>query len=150
LFSIIYVGEIIVAKKLKDFQNENQIVKMVKDSAHQIWLAGLGAFSKAQEEGSKLFETLVKEGQEVEARTKKVSGENVEEARAKTSGTWDKLEQVFEDRVSRALNQLGVPTRNDIQELADRVEELSRNVKELTKVESSAKNGSGSSTTGQS
>jgi len=136
-----------VAKKLKDFQNENQIVKMVKDSAHQIWLAGLGAFSKAQEEGSKLFETLVKEGQEVEARTKKVGEEGVEEARAKTSGTWDKLEQVFEDRVSRALNQLGVPTRNDIQELADRVEELSKNVRELTKVESSgSKSGSGPST----
>jgi len=127
-----------VAKKLKDFQNENQIVKMVKDSAHQIWLAGLGAFSKAQDEGSKLFETLVQEGQEVEARTKKVSSEGVEEAKAKTSGTWDKLEQVFEDRVSRALNQLGVPTRNDIQELAERVEELSKNVKELTKVESSS------------
>jgi poly(hydroxyalkanoate) granule-associated protein len=127
-----------VAKKLKDFQNENQIVKMVKDSAHQIWLAGLGAFSKAQDEGSKLFETLVQEGQEVEARTKKVSSEGVEEAKVKTSGTWDKLEQVFEDRVSRALNQLGVPTRNDIQELAERVEELSKNVKELTKVESSS------------
>lgn len=136
-----------MAKKLKDFQNENQIVKMVKDSAHQIWLAGLGAFSKAQEEGSKLFETLVKEGQEVEARTKKVGEEGVEEARAKTSGTWDKLEQVFEDRVSRALNQLGVPTRNDIQELADRVEELSKNVKELTKVESSgSKSANGPST----
>lgn len=131
-----------MAKKLKDFQNENQIVKMVKDSAHQIWLAGLGAFSKAQEEGSKLFESLVKEGQEVEARTKKVSEEGVEEVRAKTSGTWDKLEQVFEDRVSRALNQLGVPTRNDIQELAERVEELSKNVKELTKLESSASKGS--------
>jgi poly(hydroxyalkanoate) granule-associated protein len=130
-----------VAKKLKDFQNENQIVKMVKDSAHQIWLAGLGAFSKAQEEGSKLFEVLVKEGQEVEARTKKVGEEGVEEARAKTSGTWDKLEQVFEDRVSRALNQLGVPTRNDIQELAERVEELSKNVKELTKMESSPSKG---------
>lgn len=131
-----------MAKKLKDFQNENQIVKMVKDSAHQIWLAGLGAFSKAQEEGSKLFESLVKEGQEVEARTKKVGEEGVEEVRAKTSGTWDKLEQVFEDRVSRALNQLGVPTRNDIQELAERVEELSKNVKELTKLESSTSKGS--------
>lgn len=130
-----------MAKKLKDFQNENQIVKMVKDSAHQIWLAGLGAFSKAQEEGSKLFESLVKEGQEVEARTKKVSEEGVEEAKAKTSGTWDKLEQVFEDRVSRALNQLGVPTRNDIQELAERVEELSKNVKELTRIESSTSKG---------
>lgn len=134
-----------MAKKLKDFQNENQIVKMVKDSAHQIWLAGLGAFSKAQEEGNKLFETLVKEGQEVEARTKKVSEDSVEEARVKTAGTWDKLEQVFEDRVSRALNQLGVPTRNDIQELADRVEELSRNVKELTKAESSSKIGNSAS-----
>ncbi|OQW95862.1 MAG: hypothetical protein BWK79_00950 [Beggiatoa sp. IS2] len=123
-------------KKLKDIkeaQNENQVIKMVRDSAHQIWLAGLGAFAKAQEKGNETFEALVKEGEAVEARTKKVTEDNIEEAKNKTTGTWDKLEQVFEDRVSRTLNQLGVPTRNDIQELASRVEELSKSVKELTK-----------------
>lgn len=122
---------------MKDFQDDNHLGKTLTNSTYQVWLAGIGALSKAREGGEALFESLVKEGQEVEARTREVSKENVEEAKLKTSGTWDKLEQVFEDRVSRALNQLGVPTRNDIQELAERVEELSQNVKELTKVESS-------------
>lgn len=121
-------------KKLKDIQKENhQVVKMVKDSAHQIWLAGLGAFAKAQEEGSKLFDTLVKEGELVEARTKKVTEDHIGEAKNKTTGTWDKLEQVFEDRVTRVLNHLHVPTSNDIQDLSKRVEELSKSVKALTK-----------------
>jgi poly(hydroxyalkanoate) granule-associated protein len=125
-----------VEKKLKRTAlGENHFTKLVKDSAHQIWLAGLGAFAKAQEEGSKFFETLVKEGEEIESRTKKVAEEKVEEAKTKTSDTWDKLEQVFEDRVSRALNRLGVPTNDDIKNLSKRMEELNRSIKELIKAQ---------------
>jgi poly(hydroxyalkanoate) granule-associated protein len=110
------------------------------DSARQIWLAGLGAFSKAEEEGGKLFESLVKEGEEVEARTRKTAEEKVEEVKGKmkevkdkVSDTWDDLEQVFEDRVARVLNRLGVPTNDDVQELSKRVEELHESVKVLIK-----------------
>jgi poly(hydroxyalkanoate) granule-associated protein len=103
----------------------------VLDSAHQIWLAGLGAFSMAQEEGSKLFENLVKQGEQVEKRTRKAAGERLQAVTSQTSGTWDKLEQVFEDRVSRSLNRLGVPTKKDVDQLAKRVSELSRAVNAL-------------------
>ena len=48
-------------------------------------------------------------------------------------GTWDKLEQVFEDRVERALSKLGVYTQNDVQRLAQRVDELSAAVNKLLK-----------------
>lgn len=125
-------------KKSKEevVQKEGSIL----DSARQIWLAGLGAFAKAEEGGSKLFESLVKDGEEVEARTRKAASEKVEEVRGKVdevrgraTDTWDGLEQVFEDRVARVLNRLGVPTHEDIQELSKRVEELNENVKALNK-----------------
>lgn len=120
-------------KNLRETLTENHFAKMVKDSAHQIWLAGLGAFSKAQEEGNRLFETLVVEGEKVEAQTKKVAEEKVEEARHRTSDTWDKLEQLFEDRVSRALSRLGVPTNDDVQQLSKQIEALNESIKELIK-----------------
>ena len=127
-------------KRLKDKSNEKQVMGGVVDSARQIWLAGLGAFSKAEEEGGKLFESLVKEGEEVEARTRKTAEEKVEEVKGKmkevkdkVSDTWDDLEQVFEDRVARVLNRLGVPTNDDVQELSKRVEELHESVKVLIK-----------------
>ncbi len=123
-----------MVKKLKDTTaNENQIIKMVKDSAHQIWLAGLGAFVKTQQEGNKLFESLVQEGEKIESRTKKSAEEKLETMKNKVpdNSTWDKLEQVFENRVSRALGQLGVPTRNDVLNLSKRVEDLSDSVKKL-------------------
>jgi hypothetical protein len=52
-------------------------------------------------------------------------------------GTWDKLEQVFEDRVARALSKLGVYTQNDVQRLAVRVDELAAAVNKLVKAPAS-------------
>ena len=114
----------------------------VKDSAQQIWLAGLGAFSKAQQEGSKVFEGLVKEGLSIQRKTQAVAEERIADATSrmttmasditsKASGQWDKLETIFEDRVARTLNKLGVPTAHDIDELIARIDELNRNVQKL-------------------
>ena len=113
-------------------------------SSHQIWLAGLGAFAKAQQEGMKMFETLVKQGESVESKTREAAASTAEAARhaAKTKakqmqamagGTWDKLEQVFEDRVARALGHLGVYTSADVKRLTERVDELSEAVNALLK-----------------
>jgi len=119
------------------------VSKTVMDSAQQIWLAGLGAFAKAQAEGGKLFESLVKEGAALDAKTRKFTEGKVAEARGNVEGalgqvrersqeTWDKLEKVFEDRVSRALGKLGIPGRDEIKMLTRRVEELSGEVRKLT------------------
>src|SRR5690349_24694728 len=112
------------------------------DSAQQVWMAGMGALSKAQGEGSKLFETLVKEGVNLEQKTRKMATGKVDEVRGavettvsqvkdRAADTWDKLEKVFEDRVSRVLNKLGVPGRNEMQALLDRVEDLNRTVRKM-------------------
>lgn len=123
-----------MVKKLKALAGgagENQFAQTVKDSAQQIWLAGLGAFVKAQAEGMKAFNSLVKEGETLQSRTTRAAGEKVAEAAARASGTWDKLEQVFEDRVARSLSRLGVPTKKDIETLSKRVAELTEVVQKL-------------------
>ena len=48
----------------------------------------------------------------------------VGQARERAADTWDKLEKVFEDRVQRALVKLGVPGRDDLNALTERVERL--------------------------
>lgn len=116
--------------------------KSIMESAQQIWLAGLGAFTKAREDGTKLFENLVKEGLSLEAATRKIATGKVDEVRGavetgvsqvreRTQETWDRLEQVFESRVSRALGKLGVPGRKDLDELLKRVDELNSQVIKL-------------------
>ena len=95
--------------------------RTVKESAQQIWLAGLGAFAKAQEEGTRVFDTLVKEGVTMQRKTQVAAGEKISEATSKmssmatdisskASGQWDKLETIFEGRVAKALKKLGVPS----------------------------------------
>lgn len=120
-----------MAKKLKNLAVDSNLAATIRDSAQQIWLAGLGAYAKAQSEGNKVFDALVREGESIQAKTRKIAEDKVAEMAAKATGTWDKLEQVFENRVSKALNSLGVPTRSDIDALADRVAQLTAEVEKL-------------------
>ncbi len=139
-----------MAKKLKKLAESrearselNQLAKTIRDSAQQIWLAGLGAFAKAQGEGGKVFDALVKEGLSLQRRTRAATEERigaVGEKMTRAAGdlskqathSWDRLEQVFEDRVSRALTRLGVPTSREIGELVARVDTLNDAVQSLT------------------
>jgi poly(hydroxyalkanoate) granule-associated protein len=123
-----------MVKKLKALAdaNDTQLIATIRESANQIWLAGLGAFAKAQEEGGKVFETLVKEGEEVQERARKVADDKITEVKSKATESWDKLEQVFEDRVARALNSLSVPSKRDIDALSERVHELTAATKKLS------------------
>ena len=122
---------------------DSQLASAVRDSAQQIWLAGLGAFAKAQDEGAKVFEALVKEGSTLQRRTKQLTEGKIGDVTGKVSKVageiskqategWDKLEQVFEDRVARALNRLGVPTNKEIKALIARVEDLNNSVSAMS------------------
>jgi len=136
-----------MVKKLKAMAEggakDNQLAAAIKESAQQIWLAGLGAFAKTQEEGQKVFQALVKEGSSIQKRTVRVTEDRMGEIggrfakvagefQKQANGTWDKLETVFEERVDRALTRLGVPTRKDITGLTKRVEELTAEVSRLS------------------
>jgi len=135
-----------MVKKLQkisaDQQTGSVLSNAVKDSAQQIWLAGLGAFSKAQEEGSKVFDALVKEGLAIQRKTQAATEEKLNEAtsrmsdmasdlQAKAGNRWDKLESIFEERVAKALGKLGVPSARDVSALAERVEQLDAQLRTL-------------------
>jgi poly(hydroxyalkanoate) granule-associated protein len=122
----------------------------IPQSARQGWPAGLDALARAQTEGAKVFGTLLKQGQLLEQRTKQAAAETAAAARdAATAkarevqqiagGTWDKLEQVFEERVARALSRLGIYTQSDIQHLAKRVDALTEAVNRLLEAEARAR-----------
>ena len=107
----------------------------VKDSAQQIWLAGMGAFAKAQAEGRQVFDALVKEGVALQKKTQSAAEEKfgdvsskmtsmAEDVTAKAGQHWDKLETIFEERTAKALKKLGVPTAKDVQALTERVDAL--------------------------
>jgi poly(hydroxyalkanoate) granule-associated protein len=132
------------------FKSAAQFSDTVKDSAQQIWLAGLGAFAKAQEEGGKVFDTLVKEGVSIQKKTQAAAEEKLAEASsrmstvtadisAKASGQWDKLEGIFEERVAKALNKMGMPSAKDVQALMDRVDALSQQIQAMAPAKSAAR-----------
>ena len=116
----------------------------IKESAQQIWLAGLGAFSKAQEEGGRLFETLVKEGTSLQRKTQSAAGDKLGDMAgrmtsmagdvgARAGQHWDKLESIFEDRTAKAMGKLGVPMKKDVDALVARIDELSAKVASLSR-----------------
>jgi poly(hydroxyalkanoate) granule-associated protein len=131
--------------KLKSNKADSaQLAGTVKESAQQIWLAGMGAFHKAQSEGTKVFETLVKEGLSLQRRTQAGVEERVSEVTnkmanlasevsGKATGQWDKLEGIFEERVAKALNKLGVPSSKDIEALVASIDELNKAVQKSAK-----------------
>ena len=144
----------VMKKKVQAKSAASSFAAPVVDSAREIWLAGLGAFSVAQtesgkmmEQGNKLFEKLVSEGMKLEKKTRGVAetavGDIKSEVESKVGSVrqqavdnWDKLENIFEDRVARVLGQLGVPTADDVNKLSERVQTLSRKVTALSKTTS--------------
>jgi poly(hydroxyalkanoate) granule-associated protein len=114
---------------------DSHLAQTVKDSAQQIWLAGLGAFAKAQGEGGKVFDTLIKEGVNLQRKTQAVAEEKLGdvagkmsamagEVGSKANAQWDKLESIFEERTARAMGKLGVPNAKALSALVERVAAL--------------------------
>ncbi|UWN51795.1 hypothetical protein ASALC70_04028 [Alcanivorax sp. ALC70] len=94
---------------------------------HQIWLAGLGAYARAEEEGSGFFDALVEAGREVERRAKEKTPrvEDIKErVRHHTGETIDRMEKAFDDRLGKALSRLGIPNKREVDALRQRVQEL--------------------------
>ena len=110
------------------------------ESAQQIWLAGLGALSKAQQEGGRFFETLVEEGTQVQDKTRTYTQAQFEqaqrraepwvnEARKRTNDAFGKFEHMFDQRLARAMQRMQMPTREDFDNLSARIDELAREVR---------------------
>ena len=107
----------------------------LKESAYRVWLAGLGALAAAGEEGAKAFTRLVDRGRELEDRSKDdiktqadKAREQFDKAKGKAEGQWDEWSEKLDDVLTRSLHRLGVPTRDEIQTLTRRVEELTSKI----------------------
>jgi poly(hydroxyalkanoate) granule-associated protein len=113
----------------KKLGKKARALPMVKESAHEIWLAGLGAFALAGEEGGKLFRDLVKKGQVLEKTNKARLGRIVERAetlRGDARQAMAKVGNPLEAGMTGAIHRLGMPTRKEIADLSRRVEELTK------------------------
>jgi len=103
----------------------------LKESVHKIWLAGIGALSLAEEEGSKLFKDLVEKGQQFEGKTEttkqKVVG-SLDQVKNHFGDLFHKFEDVLNNGISLGLSKVGVPSKEEIELLTKRVEELMSSV----------------------
>ena len=130
------------------------------ENVQQIWLAGMGAVAKAQKEGPAAFQDAVAEGFKLLTRSRSNAEEMIREAfesaqesvqarlgsaRDQATETWDNLEALFQSRVHKAMNQLGVPTAEEIRVLTRRVAELNDTVKTLSAKQARAKRAAGKS-----
>lgn len=113
---------------------EKNVQEELKDSVHRIWLAGLGALAAAEEEGGKIFSRLVDRGRDVESRGKvevdKVKVE-VDKFKTKAESAFETWGDKFDEKLTGTLNRLGVPTRDEIRNLTQKVEELNAKIEQL-------------------
>jgi poly(hydroxyalkanoate) granule-associated protein len=130
-------------KAAKDAATSGQrFSRGVMDSAQQIWLAGLGALSRTQQEGGKFFDALVEEGVRIQEKTHAYTQEQVQQvreqaepwidgARKRTTAAVGKLEQAFDARIARAVKRMQVPTHDDIAALSTRIDALTRELQSV-------------------
>lgn len=114
----------------RDRKSAKELQQEVMDSAHKVWLAGLGALARAEEEGSKLFRQLVERGESLEKEGRRRVDDTVEDARQEVRSRTEGVSEKLDERVTRVLRRLGVPTREEIQSLTERVEELNRRIEQ--------------------
>jgi poly(hydroxyalkanoate) granule-associated protein len=137
-----------MASKKKIEKETTTWVNEVEKYSRQIWLAGLGAYSKVSKDGEKLFDGLVTDGEKAEKLakaevTKQVgvvktsvgsAKSKVEEVKEKALGKWSELEDAFDKRLNSAISRLGVPSRNEVKALHSKVEVLTKQIEKLTGV----------------
>ena len=129
------MAKVILKKKI---DASTSALSDVKSYARKIWLAGLGAYTKVGQEGSDYFQELIKAGQTVEKKGKRVVTEKLEAANAEIDEArdevssfkgrvevqLDKVEKAFDSRVASALNRIGIPSKHDVETLSAQLDEL--------------------------
>lgn len=119
-------------KKAKDVQTE------VVENAHKVWLAGLGAFAVAEEEGAKFLKNLMEKGEDIEAKGREQLDEKLDKAKGAAGGVkavaesyWDTIGQTVDDTVTKAFDRIGVPTKDEFKALNKKVAALTKTVENL-------------------
>lgn len=122
----------------KDKKKEDR-TEQLSERAREIWLAGLGALASVEEEGSKLYQNLVKKGEDFEGKSKEQVdsvldsvSENYKKVEKQFSDAFSKAEDTFEESVAKVVKGLGVPTQDEVSSLTKKVDKLTRKVEDLS------------------
>lgn len=130
-----HLNEKTVKPKSKHASDRKSVLDFRKYTK-QIWLAGLGAFSRAEEEGNKLFDSLVQVGEELESKTSEIADQTVEKvsekAKESVTDTKDKVEKLIDNSVHHSLNRIGLVTLKDVQYLERLILQLHEKIDLLT------------------
>lgn len=127
-----------VALKKKVEVEQTTALSEVKVYARKIWLAGLGAYAKAGQEGAEYVKDLIKTGEEAEKKGKKVVDKQIEAANSEidtikkevtgVKGKFEvqliKVEKAFDRRVASALNRFGIASKQDVETLSAKLDGL--------------------------
>lgn len=123
--------------------------RTIRASAQKALEAGVQAASGVRQSAVGAFDALVKQGAALESRSRRAAMAKAgkardaacaraEEARARTVEAVSHLEKVFEQRVSKAISKLGVPTVRDVRALSRQVAQLQASVDRLHRARSRA------------
>ena len=130
-----------MSNEKKDLFGLNQLTEKGRD----IWLAGLGALSVAEQEGNKVFASLIEKGTALESRGRdqieevvnKLKGEvetRTDSVKDRVTSVTDKVEGTVTTQIESVLSRLEVPTRGEVKKLTAKVENLMKKVEALTSV----------------
>ncbi|MNN05796.1 Poly(hydroxyalcanoate) granule associated protein (phasin) [compost metagenome] len=131
-----------MAGKKNSEKESSSWVGGIEKYSRKIWLAGLGIYSKIDQDGNKLFESLVKDGEKAEKQAKssvdaakasaKSATSRVGDVKDRALGKWSELEEAFDKRLNSAISRLGVPSRNEVKALHQQVDTLTKQIEKLT------------------
>lgn len=128
-------------------ETSSNLLGEARHYSRQIWLAGLGAYAKAGQEGLDYLRGLVNAGEALEGKGKHLLSDQLDAANDKLAPVKDRIEAVkgtvgsrfeqvqelFDSRVARALNRLGIPSRKDVDELSAKLDVLNAMLAEAQK-----------------
>lgn len=123
-------------------ENALSFASDVRKYAHQIWLAGLGVYAKAGKDSAEYFKTLVREGEQLEQNSREFVSERMDAAgskvaslkerlRERNGGSFEKVEEMFDERVASALGRMGIPNKKDIEQLSTKLDLLSASLRSM-------------------
>ena len=144
-----------MAKKKSTKKQKDSVMRVgeVTDHLEHVFMSGLGALSDAQKQGAKTFDALVKEGEKFRKKTTSrtealiddVQGtirDMADDAQSKATGLidqvrgksrLDKLQGAFDSRVADTMDRLNVPSKNDIDALNKKLNQIIRILKDQGK-----------------
>ncbi len=111
--------------------------KMGRDLAatgRNTWLAGLGLVAEADEQGRGLFDRLVERGRPLAEKQKVTFAEASDKVERSARELGKLVNDSVEYEVRGALGRFGLATRDDLKALERRLDNLSRELDDLTVV----------------